>query len=253
MGIEIKLENSKTASKKRDPFEPTQPAIPGVPAQSAEKKKPAAQPPPGASLQRMGASGTAQGPNKLVAIVGGLGICALLAGLIVYTKMQQPSANTAAATAIPDAPGATAESENAAKPQEMPVGPGVIAKADDLTTAWSSKKFLYNDPISKTKIPAMVVRLPRGGYWGFSLKDPFGSCDLELESDLQKLRDVYGYGTDHPMVVEPCNKSVYDLLQYGGASNAEVRGLPVHGVGLRPPIAIEIEQQGNEVRAGRIE
>jgi hypothetical protein len=101
----------------------------------------------------------------------------------------------------------------------------------------------------------MVVHLPRGEYWGFSLVEPFGTCQLEFVTDLDKLKADYGYRAEHPMVGDPCNHTVYDLLRYGGgASNDDlVRGVIVQGNGIRPPMAIEIKVQGNNVVAGRSE
>ncbi len=51
--------------------------------------------------------------------------------------------------------------------------------------------------------PAMVVRLPGGAYWGFSMREPFGDCQLELVTDLKKLKTAYNFRADHPMVADP--------------------------------------------------
>ena len=99
----------------------------------------------------------------------------------------------------------------------------------------------------------MVVHLPRGGYWGFSLIEPYGTCRLEYVTDLQKLATVYGYRADHPLIADPCNKSLFDLLRYGGPIDASVRGDIVSGTSVRPPIAVEIQQRGNAILATEIE
>jgi hypothetical protein len=101
----------------------------------------------------------------------------------------------------------------------------------------------------------MVVRLPRGELWGFSLLEPFGNCELEFVTDLDKIRTDYRYKADHPMVVDPCNHTVFDLLRYGGgAANDElVRGVIVQGTGIRPPMAIEIRADGKDIVAVREE
>jgi hypothetical protein len=124
-----------------------------------------------------------------------------------------------------------------------------------MAKTWSAKRFMFRDPMTHQNAPAMVVRLPRGDYWGFSLLAPFGSCELEYVTDLGKLQNVYQLRAEHPMVVDPCNRTVYDLLRYGaGASDDSlVRGEMVQGPGIRPPIAIEIRTQGKEVLAVRME
>lgn len=99
----------------------------------------------------------------------------------------------------------------------------------------------------------MVVRLPHGEFWGFSLREPFGKCELEYVTNLEMLRRNYGFSADHPMLVSPCDQTVYDLLRYGGSSDGLVRGDIVQGTGIRPPMAIEIRQHGNEVVAVRME
>jgi hypothetical protein len=262
MPNETNTEDKKppAAVTKPNPYQPKQPAIPGVPAKSAQKKtatptvsRPAV---PGANSPRGATSAppvAGPEPKKALAIIAGLVACGLLAGLILYMRSQQPAAN-AQATDGGSAPSAVAELQASAAPTgNLPVGPGVIAKADELAKPWSSKKFVFSDPVLGSQVPALVVRLPRGGYWGFSTKEPYGTCDLEFVTDLQRLQDVYGFRADHPMVGDPCNKSVFDLMQWGGPTNAEVRGMPVHGMGVRPPIAIEIEQKGDEVSAVRME
>jgi hypothetical protein len=110
------------------------------------------------------------------------------------------------------------------------------------------------DPDTSLTVPALVVHLPRGGYWGFSLREPFGGCRLEYVTDLKRLESTYNFKGDHPMVGDPCDYSVFDLLKYGPTSdNAIVRGAVVHGTALRPPIAIEIKVEGHKIIAARHE
>ncbi|HKQ88458.1 MAG TPA: hypothetical protein VJS43_17000 [Candidatus Acidoferrales bacterium] len=137
-------------------------------------------------------------------------------------------------------------------PSHWAVAPGVVATEAELAKPWAAKEFSYRDPIMDREVPAIVVHLPRGGYWGFSLIEPFGTCQLEYVTNLERLRTFYGFAADHPMVGDPCNRAVFDLLQYGGPPGAEVRGAPVRG-GVRPPIAIEIEQRGKEILATKME
>jgi hypothetical protein len=141
------------------------------------------------------------------------------------------------------------------RPEAVATGPGVVASTSDLSKAWSAKRFLFRSPLSTDLVPAMVVRLPGGQYWGFSLREPFGSCQLAYVTDLQKLQSDYGFHASHPMVVDPCNQTVFDLLQYapGESEGGLVRGAIVQGGGLRPPLAIEIRVEGRDVRAVRSE
>ena len=120
---------------------------------------------------------------------------------------------------------------------------------------WSAKRFLFRDPLSAESLPALVVRLPGGDYWGFSLREPFGTCELEFVTDLQKLQSEYNFRASHPMVGDPCNHTVYDLTKYGGGSSNDdlVRGLIVQGTGIRPPMAIEIRVEGKDILAARME
>jgi hypothetical protein len=143
-----------------------------------------------------------------------------------------------------------------AKPAEsLPLGPGIVTSTAELPDAWSAKRFMFRSPLFVDPQPAMVVRLPGGQYWGFSLREPFGNCELKYVTDLQKLKSDYGYRAAHPMVVDPCTQTVYDLMQYAGGADdgGLVRGAIVQGAGVRPPMAIEIRVEGKEVRAVRME
>ena len=99
----------------------------------------------------------------------------------------------------------------------------------------------------------MVVHLPGGVYWGFSLVEPYGSCEMEFITDLEKLRTDYGFRASHPMVGDPCNRAVFDLTRYGSGPAGLVRGEIAHGVAVRPPRAIEVEVRGKQVLAKKIE
>lgn len=99
----------------------------------------------------------------------------------------------------------------------------------------------------------MVVRLPGGDMWGFSLREPFGECELQYVTDLKVLEIDYGFHAQHPMVVNPCTRAVYDLMRYGGGApnGGLVRGEIVAGSGVRPPMAIEMSTRGREIIAVR--
>ncbi len=235
--------------KRIDPFKPMQPSIPGV-ASAPKAAEPTA---PELPLEpSSGPPPTAAAPMIGVAVVV-VAVVVIVGGLFYWSRSlssrPQPTSPGAAATPVPTA----AETP---KPKEsLPVGPGRIGTTDELTKAWSAKRFLYNNPLTSQIDPAMVVRLPGGAYWGFSLREPFGTCELEYITDLEKLRTVYNYRADHPMVGNTCDHTVYDLLRYGGGApdGGLVRGEIVQGGGVRPPMAIEIRTDGKYLVADRAE
>jgi hypothetical protein len=239
---------------KQNPYKPAQPAIPGVPKDADEKKKtppPSPRPAPVAAAPQQNSSSDPK-KQQMIAIGACLGAVVLLGLFFVVSKMRQPANSASTATA----PVTTADAELAGPAKlaaNLPIGPGKIATTEELADAWASKKFLYRDEVLGKTVPAMVVRLPSGGYWGFSLIEPFGTCRMEYVTDMAQLQSKYGFSSDHPMVADPCNHAVFDLLQWGGSSTAEVRGALVHGMGVRPPLAIEIQQHGKDISAARME
>jgi hypothetical protein len=135
----------------------------------------------------------------------------------------------------------------------LPVAPGEIATTSELAKDWSAKKFIFRDSLTSREMPAMVVHLPGGVYWGFSLIEPYGSCEMEFVTDMQKLHTEYGFQGSHPMVADPCNRAVFDLMRYGSGPAGLVRGEIAHGAAVRPPRAIEIQVRGKQVIAQKIE
>jgi hypothetical protein len=237
--------------QKIDPFKPVQPTIPGVePPSEKAKEAPAvaqtAYPAPLSTAARGRLSGVAIAVVVLSSIV--------CAGTLYVRRMSR-----AAASAPSPADEATTRQAQVEKPAAktvaaVPVGPGPVATTDELSKAWSSKRFMFPDSVTSQLQPALVVRLPGGAFWGFSLREPFGTCELALVTDLKRLRTEYNFAADHPMVGNTCNQTVYDLLQYGaGAGGGLVRGDLVHGSGIRPPVAIEIRVNGKELVAVRAE
>jgi hypothetical protein len=99
----------------------------------------------------------------------------------------------------------------------------------------------------------VVVHLPDGVYWGFSVREPFGTCEIEYVTDLKKLQTEYNFHATHPMVGDPCNHAVFDLMKYGSGPNGLVRGEIVSGAAVRPPVEIEMRAQDGKVVAVRME
>ena len=137
----------------------------------------------------------------------------------------------------------------------------VVATVADLAKPWSSADFFVRNRLSSESVPATVVRLPGGsasqasGYWAFSRKAPYGSCQLEYITDIEKLRTEYGYrAATHPLVGNPCSHTLYDPLKTSNlAGNVWIRGAIVQGSDIRPPFGVEIEIRGKEVLAIRTE
>jgi hypothetical protein len=232
---------------KPDPFKPDQPRIPGVADARAREKPPV----PAAAAQ------PAAAPRLLPFRMPPLWITLSVAGALVLggaiawwshgTSAKEPDP-----VAVADPPAAVVEP---AKPVEkLAVAPGEVATTEELAKPWSSKRFVYRDPVTHAEVPAIVVHLPGGAYWGFSLREPFGTCEMEFVTDLNRLATTYNYRTDHPMVGDPCNRTVFDLLRYGNNPDGLlVRGAIAQGGAVRPPVAIEIRARGKQIVAVKME
>jgi hypothetical protein len=226
-------------NKPYDPFKPAQPEIPGVPTRTGHGGKIASLK---FRLSQMQMPPVWLAITIAAAIVVGIGIA--------WLNRERPAEEVAPARQA-SAPRAV---EPAARAEQLPSGPGQIATTDELAKVWSSKRFIYRDESTGDQTKAIVVKIPGGSFWGFSLREPFGTCDLEYVTDLQKLDSQYHYRADHPMVGDPCNRTVFDLTRYGTNSAGRlVRGQVAQGSAVRPPIAIEIRTSGKQVIAARME
>lgn len=219
-------------------FKTEMPQIPGVPAQS-------------------GRSQAGFKPLRLIAFLAALAFCLICVRWIMLPKTSEGPPT--GATPQIDVP-APAADPNAALPHATETQPG-IASVQEMAQPWASKNFLYRNRLSGETVPAVLVRLPTGspsrraGYWAFSLKAPYGNCQLEYVANLEKLRTDYGFEeAKHPMVGNPCSRTVFDPLKLinipGGVW---VRGAIVQGSDLRPPLGIEVEIQGKQILAVRME
>jgi hypothetical protein len=137
----------------------------------------------------------------------------------------------------------------------------VIATTAEMAKVWSSKDFLYRNPLSGWVIPAMLIRLPAGaatqaaGYWAFAVNAAYGNCKLEYITDVKRLSEEFGFRrARHPMLVNPCNRAVIDPLKLSSLpGGAWVRGEIVQGADMRPPLAIEVRIKGQKILANRME
>jgi hypothetical protein len=232
-----------------NPFKPADPKIPGV-SFKKESSGPAAPRPADQTPARAGFSMSRMPPLWLILSASSLvALC-----LIAVWWMRGTSAKEGNAVTETTTPAETAvDTKPAQIPEQLLVGPGEIATTSELAKEWSAKKFIFRDPLTSREMPAMVVHLPGGVYWGFSLIEPYGSCEMEFVTDMQKLQTEYGFRGSHPMVADPCNRAVFDLMRYGSGPAGLVRGEIAHGAAVRPPLAIEIQVRGKQVLAKKIE
>ena len=232
---------------KFDRFKPLQPKIPGVAdAPPPPPEPPAHEPPPFADVAKPQFS--LPPAWTAAAVVAAL----VLVGLVSWWSHSR--GNTADSPTVPSVdatlgpPGGVATGTGG-----LPTAPGTVATTDELAKPWATKRFNYRNPLGNDELPAMVVHLPEGGYWAFSLQEPYGKCELEFVTDIAKLQKEYGYSANHPMVGDPCTHTVYDLLRYGSAPAGLVRGEIMQGNAIRPPLAIEVRVEGRRIVAARTE
>jgi hypothetical protein len=135
-----------------------------------------------------------------------------------------------------------------------------VATVQELVEPWSSKTFIFRRPETKENISSIVIRLPDsapdqpGSYWAFSLQTPFGHCQLEYITDLQKLSYDYRFQAKHPMVGDPCSRAVFDPLQMADLPGGDwARGAIVKGYAFRPPLGIEIRIKSDQLVAAKME
>jgi hypothetical protein len=178
----------------------------------------------------------------------------IAAAVVLWMKRGAPAA---AETPAPEAAIAAPVEPPPALPDQiapLPDGRSEAATTEELAKPWAAKKFVFVKPFTHDQVNAMVIRLPGAGLWAFAIQEPFGKCDLEYIMDLPQLSTDYAFKANHPMVVNPCNKTVYDPLKVGSlGGNVYVHGDIVQGNGLRPPISINVRQSGSSIIADQIE
>jgi len=231
--------SDKPVDEKFDPFRPQMPKIPGVSQ---------AQTGPGSR------SGSGGADLRRLLQVGGIVAVVVVVGIaILWWVRNKPRA----ATDTPAAEAAATEpSPSPLPPYVAPVqeGPTVAATVDELSKPWSAKKFTFIKPVTQESIDAEVIRLPGGGLWAFALQSPYGRCELEFVTDLNRIASQFGYRASHPVVVSPCDNTVFDPLQVGALGGSTwARGEIVHGSALRPPFSIDVHVSGRSIIADRAE
>lgn len=136
-----------------------------------------------------------------------------------------------------------------------------IATVTEMVKPWTSKSFFFVNHLTGESVPALLIRLSSGspsqvdGYWALETNVPFGTCKLEYITDLGRLINDYDFRTaKHPMVGNPCSRSVFDPLKMSEIpGNFWVRGSLVQGSDVRPPLGIELQIQGKNILAVRME
>lgn len=227
----------KSAKNKFDRFHPEMPKIPGVSQGSRQSVR--------------NSSGI---PTQRLMQIGGIAAAIMLLGAVMFWRVTRQPRGSAYSSNSKIA-------EQAAPASSLPnpvaiahVGPSVAATLDELSKPWAAKKFTFVNPLTQENIDAMVIRLPGGALWAFSLQSPFGRCELEYVTDLGTLASQYRYDASHPMVVSPCDGTVFDPLKVGPLEgNTWARGEIVQGSSLRPPISIEVKVSGRSIVADGIE
>jgi hypothetical protein len=146
-------------------------------------------------------------------------------------------------------------------PHATDTAPG-IADTAEMAKPWSSKQFYVRNALTGENVPSILIRLPTGspsqaiGYWAFAINSPYGNCKLEYITDLEKLKNDYGFaGVRHPMVGNPCSRTLFDPLKTTNlpGSGVWVRGAIAQGSDLRPPLGVEIRIRGKDILAIRTE
>lgn len=217
---------------KKTNFQAAQPHIPGVPVREVKEH-----------------AGTgAMAGVRYLWVAGGGAIVVVIVALVWWAHGATKATISAPVASTP----VTAAQPTPSKPSEkLPVAPGPVATVAQMKEPWSTRKFLYRYT-NGTVGPALLVHLHGDNYWAFSLREPFGNCELELAS-VERLRDYYELYAKYPMVGDPCSRTVYDLTRYGSGPNGLVRGAIVAGTGSRPPLAIEVQVEGEKIVASRSE
>jgi hypothetical protein len=223
-----------------DRYKADMPQIPGVPTS--------------------GARGSALG-NPAIRLVAGLIAVLLVVFLGARWALRPKHAEAPAAQPTPqiEVP-SPAPDPSTLVPHVTDTEPGVATIAE-MNKPWSSKDFFMRNRLTGENIPALLIRLPGpspaqpSSYWALAMSSPYGNCQLEYVTDLEKLKTDYGYrAAKHPMVGNPCSRTLFDPLKLTNLpGNVWVRGAIAQGSDLRPPLGIEVQIEGKNILATRME
>jgi hypothetical protein len=228
----------KPVEEKFDRFRPEMPEIPGV-----------------SQASRQAGTGVVGIETQRLLQIAGIAAAVMVIGAAIFWQLRGKPRSAVISSAGPDV------AAQAAPPPEMPIPapavqeiPSVAATVDELSKPWDAKKFIFVKPFTRENIDAMVIRLPGGDLWAFSLQGSSGRCELEYVTNLGRLAAEFRFNATHPMVVSPCDGTVYDPLKVGPlGGNTWARGEIVQGSSLRPPISIDVKVSDRSVIADGIE
>jgi len=197
--------------------------------------------------------------KRLAKIGGCVVLAAMLASFAIKMigRMQRPDSDALPAPQGngPSTQPQSTETEPAQRALYVTPSNPEVATISELAQPWSSKRFFFRSLTLSKYVPALIIRLPgpaaqSKSYWAFSLDAPFNQCQFEYIDDVAKLSSDYGFGAEHPMVVNPCSHTVFDPLKLKEMpGNILVRGAIVRGYDLRPPYGIEVKVSGNQIQA----
>jgi hypothetical protein len=234
-------EGSAEAQAQGKRFKAEMPQIPGVIPGGPARKEPSLNPaiPLGVGIAAV----------VLVALLG--------ARLVSHPKPAEPAAAAPPPQIEVVAP---AVDPNSLLPHATESAPEV-STVSEMSKPWTSMSFFFVNHLTGENVPAIIVRLPQGspnqpdGYWAFEVNAPFGNCRLEYITDVAHLANDYGFqGARHPMVGNPCSRSVFDPTKMSEIpGNFWVRGTLVQGSDVRPPLGIELKIQNKNILALRME
>jgi hypothetical protein len=237
------------------------PAVPAISAAPAEPPRFQADMPQLPGVIAGGPSRRGSSVNPAVPL--GIGIAAVVLVALLGARMVSHPKPVEPAVAAPppqiEVP-APAVDPNSLLPHATAAAPE-IATVAEMSKAWSSKSFFFVNHLTGENVPAMLIRLPQGspnqaeGYWAYEVNAPFGNCRLEYITDLTHLTGDYEFsGAHHPMVGNPCSRSVFDPTKMSETpGNFWVRGAQVQGSDVRPPMGIELKIQNKNILALRME
>jgi hypothetical protein len=214
---------------------------------------------PGVAVAGADRPGIAANPTvRLVAgLVVVLVVCLLGSRWLLRPKhVEEPPAAPAPQIDVP----APAIDPTASMPRATAAAPE-IATVAEMAKPWTSKNFFFVNRLTGESVPAVLIRLSSGsasqpdGYWALEMNVPFGNCQFEFVTDLDRLKNDYDFRTaKHPMVGNPCSRSVFDPLKMSEIpGDFWVRGSTVQGSDVRPPLGIELKIQGKSILAVRME
>lgn len=211
----------------------------------------------------VGGPGPRRAPsNPMLPLIIGLAVLGIVVIVGVrwlsHSKpVESPAAEQTPQIEVPPPP----PDPNAALPHATESDPAV-ANIADMAKPWAFVNFFIRNKLTGENVPATIVHLPGGstaspgGYWAFSRKAPYGNCQLEFVTDLDKLRNDYDFKRPtHPLVGNPCSRTLYDPLKTTNLppDNIWIRGAIVQGSDIRPPFGVEIKVQGKQILAIRSE